>query len=132
MPFNYSRSTGWTEVEVLKYPSGLEAIKSVVIDATNFGTSINTDGTRSYIPAGTILKLSSTNAGQYIAYAGGAANVIKGILRRPYDLVAAVTEGDGAAAMLYHNCIFSTTAIQSFTQYASALVADLGNFNRFE
>jgi hypothetical protein len=130
MPFNYSRSTGWTEVEVLKYPSGLDAIKSVVIDATNFGTSISTTGLRSYIPAGTILKLSLTNTNQYVAYNG--AGTIKGILRRPFDLVAAVTEGDGAAAMLFHNCVFATTAIQSFTQYASALVADLGTHNRFE
>jgi hypothetical protein len=130
MPFNYERSTGWTEVEVLKYPSGLEVIKSVVIDATDFGSSVSTTGLRSYIPAGTILKLSSTNTDQYVAYNG--SGTIKGILRRPFDLIAAVTEGDGAAAMLYHNCVFSTTAIQSFTQYASALVADLGNFNRFE
>lgn len=130
MPFNYSRSTGWTEVEVLKYPSGLEVIKSVVIDATNFGTSISATGLRSYIPAGTILKLSSTNTGQYVAYNG--SGTIKGILRRPVDLIAAVTEGDTPAAMMYHNCVFATSAIQSFTQYASALVADLGNFNRFE
>jgi len=130
MPYNYSRSTGWTEVEVLKYPSGLEVIKSVVLDATDMASHISTTGLRSYLPAGTILKLSSTNTDQYVEYNG--SGTIKGILRRPFDLIAAVTEGDGAAAMLYHNCVFSTTAIQSFTQYASALVADLGNFNRFE
>lgn len=130
MAYNYSRSASWTEVEVLKYPSGLDAIKSVVLDATNYGTSISTTGERSYIPAGTILKLSLTNTDQYVTYDG--TGTIKGILRRPFDLIAAVTAGDGSAAMLFHNCVFSTTAIQGFTNYASALVADLGNFNRFE
>jgi len=132
MANNYSRSASWTEVEVLKYPTGLDAIKSVVLDATNFGSYVSTDGSRSYVPAGTILKLSTTNAGQYVQYTGGAANTIKGILRRPFDLLAAATSNDGSAAMYFHNCIFATTAIQGFTQYASALVADLGNFNRFE
>lgn len=130
MANNYSRSASWTEVEVLKYPSGLDAIKSVVLDATNFGSYVSTDGSRSYVPAGTILKLSSTNTGQYVQYNG--SGTIKGILRRPFDLLAAVTSNDGAAAMYFHNCIFATTAIQGFTNYASALVADLGNFNRFE
>lgn len=130
MAYNYSRSASWTEVEVLKYPSGLEAIKSVVLDATNFSARIQTDGSRSYVPAGAILKLSSTNTNQYVEYNG--SGTIKGILRRPFDLVAAVTAGDGAAAMLFHNCIFSTSAIVNFTLYASALVADLGTHNRFE
>lgn len=130
MPYNFERSASWTEVEVLKYPSGLEAIKSVVLDATDFNTYIQTDGSRSFVPAGTILKLSATNVGQYVVYNG--SGTIAGILRRPFDLLAAVTSNDGAAAMLFHNCIFSTSAIQGFTNYASALVADLGNFNRFE
>jgi len=133
MAYNYTKTATWAEVEVLKYPTGLNAIQSIVIDATDFGTLIQTDGSRSYVPAGTILKLSATNAGQYVKYAGGPAGTIKGILRRPFDLVAAVTAGDGAAAMYYHNCIFATTAIVGFTQYASALVADLtGQFNTFE
>ena len=132
MAYNYTKTATWTEVEVLKYPTGLEAIQSIVIDATDFGSLIQTDGSRSYIPAGTILKFSTTNPTQMVKYTGGALGTIKGILRRPFDLVAAVTEGDGAAAMYYHNCVFSTSAIVGFTQYASALVADLGNFNRFE
>lgn len=130
MAYNYSRSATWTEVEVLKYPSGLEVIKSVVLDATDFASRISLTGDRSYVPAGTILKLSSTNSGQYVEYKG--SGTIKGILRRPFDLIAAVTAGDGSAAMLYHNCVFATQSIQGFTNYASALVADLGNFNRFE
>lgn len=127
MPFNYSVSNQWYDVEVLKYPAGLDAIKSVVIDATNVAV---TAGTRNILPAGTILKFSTTNPTQYVAYNG--SGTIKGILRRPVDIVARVTEGDAPAAMYFFGCVFATSAIVGFTLYASALVADLGNYNKFE
>lgn len=121
MPFNYTRTASWVDKEVLKFPAGLDAIKSVVLDATDF---VVTDfSVRNYVPAGTILKLSSTNTKQYVEYKG--SGTIKGILRKPIDLVAAVTEGDSPAAMYFHGCVFATTAIVGFTQYASALVSDL-------
>lgn len=123
MPFNYSRSASWADKEVLKFPAGLDAIKSVVLDATDF--VVSDPSVRTIVPAGTILKLSSTNTTQYVEYDGGGDGVIKGILRKPIDLVAAVTEGDSPAAMYFHGCVFATSAIVGFTQYASALVNDL-------
>lgn len=128
MPFNYQKSSVWTDREVLKFATGLEAIKSVVIDATN--VVVSDPSVRTVMPAGTILKFSSTNTKQYVEYNG--SGTIKGILRRPVDIVARVTEGDAPAAMYYFNCVFATTAIVGFTLYASALVADLGNHNTFE
>lgn len=127
MPFNYELSAQWVDKEVLKFPAGLDAIKSVVIDATNVAV---TAGARNIMPAGTILKLSATNTKKYVAYDG--TGTIKGILRRPVDIVARVTEGDAPAAMYFFGCVFATSAIVGFTQYASALVADLGNYNKFE
>src|SRR5574338_437461 len=128
MPFNYSNSATWVNKEVLKYPAGLDAIKSVVIDATN--VVVSDPSARTVLPAGTILKFSSTNSGQYVEYDG--SGTIQGILRRPVDVVAQVTEGDAPAAMYFFGCVFATAAIVGFTQYASALVADLGNYNKFE
>jgi len=128
MPYNYDRSAQWLDVEVLKFPAGLDAIKSVVIDATN--VPVTDASVRTVLPAGTILKFSVTRPDQYVAYNG--TGTIKGILRRPVDIVARVTEGDSPAAMYFHGCVFATSAIVGFTLYASALVADLGNFNRFE
>jgi len=128
MPYNYSRSASWVDKEVLKFPAGLDAIKSVVIDATN--VAVVSDGTRQVLPAGTILKFSTTRPDQYVEYNG--SGTIKGILRRPVDIVARVTAGDTPGAMYFHGCVFATSAIVGFTLYASALVADLGNFNRFE
>lgn len=127
MPFNYSQSASWVDREVLKFPTGLEAIKSVVIDATNVAVVA---GARNVLPAGTILKFSTTRPDQYVEYNG--SGTIKGILRRPVDIVARVTAGDTPAAMYFFGCVFATSAIVGFTQYASALVADLGNYNKFE
>lgn len=128
MPFNYKREASWVDKEVLKFPAGLDAIKSVVLDATNF--SVTDPSVRTVVPAGTILKFSATNTTQYVEYNG--TGTIKGILRKPIDLVARVTEGDSPAAMYFFGCVFATQAIVGFTLYASALVADLGNYNRFE
>ena len=129
MPFNYEQSGTWVDVEVLKFPAGLDAIKSIVVDASNVAV---TAGQRNVLPAGTIMRFSTTNPDKYVAYTGGAANTIKGILRRPVDIVARVTEGDAPAAMYFFGCVFATSAIVGFTLYASALVADLGNYNKFE
>lgn len=123
MPFNYTRTASWADKEVLKFPAGLDAIKSVVLDATDF--VVSDPSVRTFVPAGTILKFSVTNTTQYVEYDGGGVGVIKGILRKPIDLVAAVTEGDSPAAMYFHGCVFATSAIVGFTQYASALVNDL-------
>jgi hypothetical protein len=121
MPFNYKKTASWVDKEVLKYPAGLDAIKSAVLDATNF--VVSDPSARTVVPAGTIMKLSSTNTTQYVEYNG--SGTIKGILRKPIDLVAAVTEGDAPAALYFHGCVFATSAIVGFTQYASALVNDL-------
>jgi hypothetical protein len=128
MPYNYTKTASWTDKEVLKYATVLPPIKSVVLDATDF--SVTNLSIRNYVPAGTILKLSVTNTTQYVEYKG--VGEIKGILRKPVDLVASVTEADPSGAMYFFGCVFATTAIVGFTTYASALVADLGNYNKFE
>lgn len=116
------KTATWADKEILKFPTGLHAVKSVVLDATDF--AVPDDGTRYVVPAGTILKLSSTNTTQYVEYKGGAAKV-EGILGRPIDLLARVTLGNTAAPMFFHGAVFATTAIVGFTLYASALVAGM-------
>lgn len=124
MPWNKTQSASWTDKEILKYPAGLHSIASVVLDATDaVSWPLNTDGTRTVIPAGTILKLSLTNTTQHVKYAG--TGTIAGILARPIDLVANATNADEPAPMFFHQCVFATGQIVGFTQYASALAADL-------
>lgn len=129
MPFNLGRSSQFFDKEILKFPTGLHAIKSVVLDATDVAQSTDPNA-RTVMPAGTILKLSATNTKQYVEYKG--TGKIEGILARPVDLLARATGADEPAPMFFFDCIFATQAVVGFTSYASALVADLGNFNKFE
>jgi hypothetical protein len=126
MPFGVSQSAEWTDLEILKFPVGIHAIKSVVLDATDsgFGYSATAGATRVVVPAGTILKLSATNANLYVKYNG--TGTIVGILGRPIDMLTNATASREPAPMYFKDCVFSTLGIANFTQYASALVADLG------
>src|ERR1044072_5559658 len=122
MPFNVGRSAQFFDKEVLKYGVGLDGVpvKSVVLDATDIASWPYVADTRNVAPAGTILKLSSTNTSQYVKYNG--SGTIAGVLARPVDLIAQATAADEPAPMFFHNVVFATRAIVGFTQFASALV----------
>lgn len=126
MPWNISRSAQFYDKEILKFPTGLEAIKSVVVDANAY---VYTADARNVVPAGTILKISATNAKQYESYAGTGR--IEGILLHSVDLLAQATNADEPAPMVFHGAVFATTQIVGFTNYASALVSTL-NTCKFE
>lgn len=122
MPFNVSRTAQFYDKEVLKFPAGLDAIKSGVLDATLVAQSSDPNA-RTVVPAGTILKLSATNSKRYTEYDG--SGVIRGILTRPVDLLSRATASNEPIAIFFHQCVFSTNAIVGFTNYASALVSTL-------
>lgn len=127
MPFNITQSAEWADKEILKFPVGIHAIKSIVLDATDsgFGLTATPGATRVVVPVGTILALSATNANLYVKYTG--TGTIAGILGRPIDMLTNVTASREPAPMFFKDCVFATNAIVGFTQYASALVADLGS-----
>jgi hypothetical protein len=122
VPWNISRSAQFYDKEVLKFPAGLDAIKSVVLDATMFAQGTDPDQ-RTVVPAGTILKLSATNSKRYVAYDG--SGTVKGILARPVDLLARATAANEPAPMFFHQCVFATEAIVGFTTHAAALASAL-------
>jgi hypothetical protein len=122
MPANVKTTASWADVEILKFPTGLHQIKSVVLDGSDFPVS-TPNGARYVVPAGTILTVSVTNTDKYVAYKG--TGKIKGVLGRPVDMLAQSTANSEPAPMFFNGAIFATTAIVGFTQYASALVADL-------
>jgi hypothetical protein len=129
MPFGVTRSaTTADQKEILKFPVGLHAVKSIVLDANTFAVP-NPAYERYVVPAGTILKLSASNPNQYMAYNG--SGTIQGILAHDTDLVAQASNAVEPAAMFFFGCIFATTAIVGFTQYAAALVSALPSC-RFE
>jgi hypothetical protein len=122
MPFNISRSAQFFDKEILAYPQWGLIARSIVIDATMFAQTADRDA-RTIIPAGTIMKLSATNATRYVAYDG--VGTISGILTRQVELLARSTAANEAAAMYFHEAVFATTQIVGFTAYASALVSTL-------
>lgn len=125
MPFNVGRSAQFFDKEVLKYGTNLDnvPVKHVVLDATDVASWPYVADTRNVVPAGTILKLSSTNTTQYVKYNG--TGTIAGILARPVDLIAQATAADEPAPAFYHMVVFATKSIVGFTQFASALVSTL-------
>jgi hypothetical protein len=110
------------EKEILKFPVGLHAVKAVVLDANTFAVP-NPLTSRYVVPAGTILKISPSNPNQYTAYDG--SGTIQGILAHDVDLAAQASNSVEPVPMFFNGCIFATTAIVGFTQYAAALVSAL-------
>lgn len=123
MPFNVTRSAQFYDKEVLKFPAGLDAIASAVID----GNSITyVADTRTVLPAGTILKLSVSRAGTVVPYNyGNDSPAVFGILARPVDFIASSTAASEPVPVFFHECVFATTAIVGFTAYISALASSL-------
>lgn len=129
MPWNVSQSASFVEREILKYKSGLEVIKSVVLDANDAGFAMPDDRTqRNVVPAGTILK-KGANPKQYVKYDG--SNAIEGILLHSVEILANTTAGVEAVPMVFFNAIFATPAIVDFTTHAAALVSGMPSC-RFE
>lgn len=122
MPWNVSRTSKFFDKEVLKFPAGLDAIKSVVLDANAFKQETDPN-IRTVVPAGTILKVSATAPDKHVAYDGSGD--VAGVLARPVDLLAQATAGNEPSPMFYHQCVFATKALVGFTQYASAVVSTL-------
>jgi hypothetical protein len=124
MPFNVTRSATFYDIEVLKYPMLNLVVKSAVLDA-NFVTLNTGLDQRTVVPAGTILAVSATNSKTVVPY--GGTGTIFGILSHSTDIIATsnLTAAQEAVPVLFHEAIFATSKIVSFTAYASALAAAL-------
>jgi hypothetical protein len=122
MPWNVRRESQFFDKEVLKVPAGLDAIKSIVLDANAFAQNADVNK-RTVVPAGTVLKFSATISDRYVAYDG--SGTVRGVLARPVDLLVQATSGNEPAPMFFHQCVFATSQLVGFTQYASAVVSTL-------
>jgi len=120
MPGIIRQSSEIVEKQLIKFPVGLGAIKSVVLDGNDFPF---VDGIRNVIPKGTILKYSATLPDKMTEYRGTGR--IEGILKENVDLAARSTAGSEPAPMLFFGVVFNTPAVVGFTQYISALVSSM-------
>lgn len=113
MPFGMTRANSQAGYsEILKFPDGLEAIASIVIDASTIASA--GDGSR-VIKAGTLLFKNGNN--QYSRYIG--SGTIKGVLA--YDVEVGGTDPgwDTPAAMFFHGCVFRSDRIVDFGTYGA-------------
>ena len=123
MPFGTTKTASYSDKEILKYAVQLGPRESIVLDAQNWPADPEASTDRYVVPAGTILKLSVTNAKAYVPYNGSGQ--VKGILAANVDLVARATSAMEPAAMYFHAVVFATSALVGFTNYASAVVNTL-------
>jgi len=119
MPWNSSRSGQFLEIEILRFPAGLDAIASIVLDANAFPMPADRNA-RNVVPAGTVLTVSATDPTKHVAYTG--SGTISGILAHSVEFQTSATDGAEPAPMFFRGCVFATPAIVGFTTYAAALV----------
>ncbi len=122
MPWNITRSGQFIDKEVLKYATGRELVDSVVLDANAFPMPASRDA-RNIVPAGTILKLSATDASKVVEYNG--SGTVKGILAHSVEIMASSSAGVEPAPMYFFSAVFATSSIVGFTAYASAVQSSL-------
>jgi hypothetical protein len=117
-----NREAAYYNKEILKYPTGFEAIKNVVIDATEI--SLNADD-RYVIESGTVL----VESGDKVAPAGADIDEgdVVGILAYTVELFGDNTEHDVPAAAFFWNCIFDSTMLVGYEDNEEAVEAALSS-----
>jgi hypothetical protein len=124
MAWGKKRTATFHDKEILKYLTGLEAIKNVVLDSTQ--VTVGADA-RYVLEAGTVLV---TGAGGLVkpAPASGvlAADVI-GILTHTIEFFYPVEAGvtDEPAAAYFHECVFDSSKLIGYSGNAAAIKAAL-------
>lgn len=106
-------------LEILKFPAGLDAIMSVVVDASEVSEDV--DGNRK-LAAGTLLT-GPNGSDKYEPYAG--TGDVMGVLADDTMFATGNEQGDQPVAMFFHGCVFRSDRIVNFNAYETAARADL-------
>lgn len=135
MPFGASRAVNSVKKEVLKFATGLEAIESVTLAASEADTLtsavVGYEGKLGLL-AGTILtKIPNDDLGRYKKFEDESNEEIAGILGDNIYFYTDGDESDEPADMLFHSCVFNKAKIIGFDDYETELRAAL-NTCRFE
>lgn len=115
-------SRNWTEspaLEILKFPAGLDAIASVVLDAS--AVSPDGDGNRKLV-AGTLLTKNGDDKYQAVS---ASANSVAGVLATDQMFASGDSTGDQPAPMFFHGCVFRSDRIVDFNTYETQVRNDL-------
>lgn len=127
-----SQFTTQSEPEPLLFAAGLDAIKSVVIDASNVPADA-TNNNRRILRAGTLLTktaaASPTGKAQYARY--GGTGKIEGVLALDVEFLDGTSNSDNSRGMFYHGCVFRASKIVDYSLYGAAAISTL-NTCKFE
>lgn len=136
MPASHATAVG--DQEPLLYGAGLDAVKSVVVDASSVTADASNDYRRILLP-GTLLKKSSgvgpgsPAKDQYVKYNG--SGLIEGVLKTRVELIDGLSNSDIPAAMYFHGCVFDARKIVDYSTYgavAASTMASRGTGCTFE
>lgn len=130
MAFGAKRVVKTVEKEVLKFPAGLNAIESVVLQASAANQTI-ASATTGYqdqlgLLAGTILtKVPGDPQKRYRKFTGASGEAIEGILGDNIYFYDDTDASDEPADMLKHECVFVKDKIIDYNTHAAALATAL-------
>ncbi len=124
MAWRKLRSATFYDKEILKYLTGLEAIKNAVIDSTQ--VTVNTDS-RYVLEAGQVLVTGTGGLVKPAAATGVLAADVIGILTHTVEFFYPVQAGvtDEPAAAYFHQCVFDTTKLLGYSGNAAAIKSAL-------
>lgn len=115
-----------SDPEPLLYAAGLDAVKSVVIDASNVTADAANDNRRILLP-GTLLKkagaVGPASKVQYMKYNG--TGQIEGVLKTRVEFVDGTSNSDFAAGMYYQGCVFDARHIVDYSTYGAVAASTL-------
>lgn len=136
MPWNVVTDGGKrTEREILAFPVGLGAIRSVVIkassvtprsvpDVTGFANAYDNRHARTLL-RGQLLTKDTVDPTKYIPYTGSAGQTCTGILDNDVEFIDGTSNSDEAANMLFFGCIFKAANLIGYTGNETAVKAAL-------
>lgn len=121
MPWQVARSVNTVDKEILKFPAGLDAVESVVLQASTVSALASTvTGVvgKLGLRAGTILtKIPGDSKGRYRKYSGAPSEVVEGILGDNKFFYDQTDKSDEPADMLFHGCVFDASKIVDWGTY---------------
>lgn len=118
-----TREAAFYDVEIFKYPTGYEAIKNVVIDATKLTADAND---RFVLKSGTVLsKISASEKVKPAAASGLAQADVVGILAYTVEFFGDEEDQDKPAAAFFFNCIFDASKLTNYSGNATNIKAAL-------
>lgn len=123
MAWNVSRGSNTVKKEILKFPAGLDAQESVVLQASGApevaSAIVGYEGQKGYL-AGTILKKINPGTDDRVTEYDGSGTIV-GILADNVFFDGDSTAYDKPINAFVHGCVFDKSKIINFVTYESDL-----------